>query len=70
VRSPALGQALQQLQASVAEGEVSAAVQLMGSLSLAFELLQEGRDALAATQQQLQQQQHLAGELQVRVGAS
>jgi hypothetical protein len=45
----------------------------MGSLSLAFELLQEGRDvssALAATQQQLQQQQQLAGELQVCVDAT
>jgi len=70
VRSPALSQALQQLQASVAEGEVSAAVQLMSSLSLAFELHQEGRDvseALADTQQQLQQQQQLAAELKQKL---
>lgn len=70
VRSPALGQALQQLQASVAEGEVSAAVQLMCSLSVALELAQQGRDttaALESTRQQLQQQQHLASDLQQKL---
>jgi hypothetical protein len=70
VRSPALGHALQQLQDSVAEGEVAAAVQLMCSLSLALELQQEGRDvssALQGAQQQLQQLQQLTTELKQKL---
>jgi hypothetical protein len=65
-----MGCALQQLQASISSSQHEAALQLLGSLSLALALHQRGQDmqaALASTQEQLQRQQELAAMLQAKL---